>query len=267
MALPPDKTDPAKDKKQEREAAMQDTFLREVDDALRQDEFLGFFKSYGVPLLVAVVLGLAGLAGYLWWDHSKKQAADKRGEEFIVALDALEADDLKGAYDKLAPVIAADGTASAVEARLLRAGIALEQDRKDEATGIYAQVAEDASDPQPLRDLATVRYVSARFDDMKPEEVVSRLKPLAVPGNAWFGVAGEMVGMAYMKQGKQDLAGPLFANIARDEDVPDSLRGRARQLAGVLGVDPLEDVIGETGKDAHAGTAGAEADDATPAAK
>jgi len=72
--------------------------------------------------------------------------------------------------------------------------------------------------------------------------VVARLKPLAVPGNAWFGSAGELVGAAYLKQGRPELAGPLFAQIAKDKTVPETLRARARQLAGVLGVDAIEDV-------------------------
>src|SRR5690606_23932546 len=61
-------------------------------------------------------------------------------------------------------------------------------------------------------------------------------------GQSWFGSAGELVGMAYLKQDKKELAGPLFAEIAKDESVPGSLRSRARQLAGLLGYDAVVDV-------------------------
>ena len=40
MALPPDRTPPASTNKQDRDAAQQDGFLREVDEALRQDQML-----------------------------------------------------------------------------------------------------------------------------------------------------------------------------------------------------------------------------------
>jgi hypothetical protein len=52
-----------------------------------------------------------------------------------------------------------------------------------------------------------------------------------------------MVAMAYLKQDRKDLAGPLFAKIAKDKNMPDTLRERARQMAGTLGVDSLDDVI------------------------
>jgi hypothetical protein len=72
--------------------------------------------------------------------------------------------------------------------------------------------------------------------------VIARLKPLAVPGNAWFGPAGEMVAMAYLDQGKSAEAGALFGAIAKDKDTPDTLKARARQMAGLLGVDAIDDV-------------------------
>ena len=78
---------------------------------------------------------------------------------------------------------------------------------------------------------------------MLPQQVVDRLKPLAVPGNPWFGSAGELVGMAYIKQGRTELAGPLFAAISRDKEAPASLRSRSRQLAGLLGVDAIDDPV------------------------
>lgn len=240
MALRPQSSKPDSEKNAKREAAQQDVFLREVDDALRQDEMANLFKRFGVPVIAAVVLGLLGLGGYLWWQHSQQTAANERGEKLVMALDQLEAGHLDTADKQLAP-IEKEGGASEIAAKFARAGIALEQGRTDEAIGLFSEVAADEKAPKPYRDLATIRKAAAGFDKMKPEEVVDLLKPLAVPGNPWFGPAGELLGMAYLKQGKEDLAGPLFAQIARDEDSPESLRARTRQLAGLLGVDAIDD--------------------------
>ena len=64
-----------------------------------------------------------------------------------------------------------------------------------------------------------------------------RLEPLAKPGEPWFGTAGEMTALALVKQGKKQEAGQLFAAIAKDKTVPQSIRDRAVQVAGTLGVD------------------------------
>jgi hypothetical protein len=63
------------------------------------------------------------------------------------------------------------------------------------------------------------------------------MEPLAKPGNPWFGTAGELTAMAMIKQGKKSEAGRLFATIAADRQVPPSIRARAVQIAGSLGVD------------------------------
>jgi hypothetical protein len=105
------------------------------------------------------------------------------------------------------------------------------------ATAKYRQIAEDSGMAKPYRDAALIRQTALEFDSMKPQDIVARLKPLAERGNPWFGTAGEMTAMALIKQGKTRDAGQLFAAIARDPSVPDSIRARSVQLAGSLGVD------------------------------
>lgn len=247
MALRPTKPENPEDKRAQRDAAQQDVFLREVDDALRQDEMTGAFKQYGVPLISLIAIGLAAFAGVLWWNANKATAAGERGEQLTLALDNVEQGKLVEADKQLDTLAqsAADGSKAA--AQMMRAGIALQQGRRDAALKLFAEVSADSSAPQPYRDLAAIREVAANFDAMPPQAVVDRLKPLAIPGNPWFGSAGELVGIAYIKLGRTELAGPLFAAIARDKSVPDSLRNRARQLAGLLGVDAIDDVAKAAG--------------------
>lgn len=226
--------------------------MREVDEALRQDEMVGLFKRYGKPAAVVIVIALLSLAGYLYWEHSSKQEAGATGEQFTLALDKLDNRNLTAADKELAGVVDKGGPGSAAAAKLLRAGIAADQNKHAEAAKLFAEVAADAEAPQPFRDLATVREVALTFDSVPPQQVIDRLKPLAVPGNPWFGSAGELVGIAYIKQNKPDLAGPLFAAISRDKELPDSLRRRTRQMAGLLGVDAIDDVAKAIGDDAPA---------------
>lgn len=216
--------------------------MREVDEALREEQFFGMLKRYGKPLGLAVVAGLLGLAGYLYWDHSSKEAAASHAARMITALDQLDGGNRDAAATEF-DALAKDGTAgSRAIAALTRAGISADQGKTDEAAKGFAALASDSSVPQPLRDLAMVREVALRFDAMAPQDVVNRLKPLAVPGNAWFGSAGELVAFAYLKQGKVELAGPLLVAIAKDKDTPESLRARSRQLAGQIGYDAVDDV-------------------------
>ena len=238
MALVPNRPQTEAEKK----AAQDDVFVREVDDAVRQDQLAYAAKRFGIPLAIAVVLGLLALGGWLIWKETRESAMEEHSEEIIRAIDRIGSGNLDTANKVLDPVVEDGSGGAAASARMLKAGIAIQQGRNAEAAKLFAAIAADSSAPQPLRDLATIREVAVNFDTMKPDDVISRLKLLATPGNPWFGSAGELVGLAYLKQGKRDLAGPLFAAIAKDEGLPDTLRARARQLAGLLGYDAITDV-------------------------
>lgn len=242
LALRPTTPPSRSDQLAQRDAAQKDVFLREVDDALRQDQMLGFAQNYGKPLAAVVIAGLLGLAGYLWYDHEQKQSAAERSERFMIALDRLGAGAGDAADKDLAGLAAegSDGTRAA--AMMMRAALSLEQGKRDAATKGFAALAADTAAPQPYRDLAAIREIALNFDTLPPQQVIDRLKPLAVPGNPWFGSAGELVGVAYLKQNKPQLAGALFAAIGKDKTVPASLSSRMRQMAAQLGVDPVEDV-------------------------
>ncbi len=245
MALRPDRTQTRSEQLAERAGAQSGAqsyaFLREVDDALREDQVLTAFQRYGKPVGALIVAGLLGLGGWLWYENHQNTVAGEQGEVLTQAIDKLEVRNLKAASEDVAPLVK-DGTDGyRASALMLQAGVLSEQGKPDEAAKAFAAIAADADAPKPFRDLATIREVALTFDKIGADKVVERLKPLAVPGNAWFGSAGELVGIAYMKQGKNELAGAMFAQIAKDETVPDSLRRRTRQMAGLLGVDAVED--------------------------
>ncbi|MBK6800771.1 MAG: tetratricopeptide repeat protein [Novosphingobium sp.] len=203
---------------------------------------LGAVQRYGKPLAAAIVLGLAALAGYLWWDHSTKQAAAERSERTVLALDRLGSGGpaAEAAARDLEPLTTEGSDGSKAAAALLRAAISQEQGKGEEAAKAFAAIAADTQVPAPLRDYAAVRETAIRFDALPPQQVVDRLKPMAVPGNPWFGSAGEMTGLALLKLGKPDLAGAMFAAVAKDKEAPDSLRDRMRQMANQLGADAGE---------------------------
>lgn len=233
--LPPSDTPPSKPGS--RDEAAQDGFLREVDEALREEQLVTAFKRYGKPVGAAIVAGLLALAGYLYWENAQKAEAAQRSERMIVAMERIEAGSVEAGMKDLALLAKDPSPGTRAVALMELAALAAKAGNKPDAIKRFAAVAADASLPQAFRDLATLREVTLRYDTMKPEDVVARLKPLAVPESAFFGSAGELVGMAYLDMGKPQEAGALFAKIGQDKNVPKSLRSRMRQLAGGLGFD------------------------------
>lgn len=214
-------------------------FLSEVDDELRRERLTSFWTRWGLVVGAVILIGLAAFGGYLYWQHRQHEQAGADGEQLQAAYDALGQNDVKTAQAKLAPLGNSDVDAYRALASFTQADILLQRNDLKGAAARFAAIANDASLAQPFRDLALIRQTMAEYDTLKPEAVIARLRGMAVPGNAWFGSAGEMVAVAYLRQNKRAEAGRLFGQIASDKDVPDTLRQRAVQMAGVLGVDAV----------------------------
>ncbi len=222
MALPPDTAD---------------SFVREVDENLRRDQMAEHAKRYGALVVGAVVLFLLAVGGYLYWQSRKQQQAAAGTEQLTVALQDIGANQMATAPARLDALRQSDAEGVKATAGLSRAALALQQGNRRLAATIYSEIAADTELARPYRDLALVRGTSLEFDSLQPDEVIARLQPLGEPGQPFFGSAGEMIGMALIAKGQRPAAAQLFAKIAADEGVPDSLRSRAVQVAGTLGID------------------------------
>lgn len=230
------------DRAARRSQAEQSVLMREVDEAVRKDQMDSAVRRYALPVGAAVLVILLALGGWLWWRSHQESAMEARSENLVTAFDELQGGSIDDAAEKLVPIAESGEGAAALSARIAQAGVALRQQKRNDAIAIFRGIADDGDAPKPYRDLAAVRLSAAEFESVQPQAIIDRLKPLAVPGNPWFGSAGELVAMAYLKQDKPELAGPLLAQIAKDEAVPATLRARTRQLAGLLGYDAVDDV-------------------------
>ncbi|MEI6486420.1 MAG: tetratricopeptide repeat protein [Sphingomonadales bacterium] len=218
-------------------ASQDDAFLREVDEEYRRSQLAGYWRRYGALVVTVVVVGLAALAGWLFWQDRQEKAAGDAGAALIRATEQLEVGEGARARPAL-EAMTRDGPVSyAGLARLVLANDALAGGDRAKARGLYEAVANDAALAQPLRDAALIKAVRTGFDQMRPGEVAARLKPLAVPGNPWFGVAGELVAVAWFKDGKPEAAKPILIAMVKDQTLAPSLRARAAQLALAAGVD------------------------------
>lgn len=227
--------------------ATSDAFLREVDDELRRDQLAAAWRRWGLIGIGAVAAALLLFAGWLYWNHRGEQQAGEQGEQLQAAYDQLAAGQATEADTTLTKLAGSGRDGYRALARIAQADELLAKgDVKGAAAG-FGAVAADGALGQPFRDLALIRQTVAEYDSLPPQSVVERLRALAAPGNPWFGTAGELTAVAYLRQGRRDLAGRLFAQIARAEEAPPSLRQRAVQMAGAMGVDAAAPISSAAG--------------------
>lgn len=213
-----------------------DAFIREVDDEYRRERLGQFWARYGRWLLAGIGLALLLLAGGLYWRSLQEQQADARGQALLRAQAGGGAPSARAA---LKPIESAPEPGYRALARLAEAASLIKANDLKGAAKVYEALAADSDAAEPFRNLALVRAVQLQFDDMPAQAVVDRLRPLALPGGPWFGSAGELTAMAYLKLGKSDLALPLMENLLTDEGVPTTIKARVQQLMSAMAPERL----------------------------
>ena len=229
----PAKTAPAKSAVDPRD----DAFIREVDEEYRRDEVSKLASRYGRWVVLAIGIGLAALGAFLYWQAEQKRRVEATSEQFSQALDKVESGSTTEALPVLATVAKTGNDSYRALSVLTQAGIAVRGGETDKAAGLFRAVADDAKVAGPLRDAAKLKLLRLEYDKMAPAEMLKQLQPYLEGDNPWFPVAGEMAALAHMKAGNPEKAGPIFLKIAGDMRAPQSVRGRAEQMAAVLGED------------------------------
>ena len=216
-----------------------DTFMREVDDAVRADRLQTFVQRFGRWLIAGVVVALAALGGWLWWQSSSEAAAGATGRSFSQALETMGKGRTKAASTQLEPLAKGDDVTYRALALMLQGNAALAQNDVRGAVAKFGQVANDSDVPQTLRNVALIRQTLIEFDLLEPAAVIARLRHLVARPGPSFASAAELTALAELKRGNNRAAGQLYKRITEAVDVPESLKSRAIQMAGMLGVDAV----------------------------
>lgn len=212
---------------------------------MRREQVENLFVKHGKWVALGLALFLAIAAGIIYWNYSNRSADEVAGEQLYSILKDVEEGKTDGVDKRLAELQKSSTPGYKAAATFQIAGLQTDKGDLAGAAKTYASVASDSSMAQPYRDFATVKQTIVEFEKLTPQQVIDRLSPLAKKGEPWFGSAGELVAISYIRMNQPQKAGALFAEIAADKDVPSSIRSRATMMAGSLGVDAVVQQDGE----------------------
>lgn len=211
-----------------------DSFIREVNEELRSDQFRGAWKRYGrvvIALAALIVVGTAGERAYTYWQSSQASAS---GDRFLAATDLAKAnkpDDALAALENLEK----DGFASyPVLARMRAAALKAEKGDKAGAIADYAAIAKDTGTPGAVQDAAHLRAAWLLADTGTYEQVSAEAEALTATTNPLRHSAREALGVAAYRLGDYKRAREWFDAIANDQETPRNVGRRAQMLLDVI---------------------------------
>jgi hypothetical protein len=211
-----------------------DSFLREVDAAVRHDRYQPLWDKYGVYALVLAVLVVAGVAGYKGWTYWQQKQAQEAGAKFTQALSMEDGADAAKAREILTALAESGPEGYRVLARFQLAAAAAKAGETDKAVADYDALADDASVDPILRGHATLQAAALRLDKADYAEMERRLKGLIDSGSAWRFSARELLGLSAYRLNNMREAERQFSELVGDQGTPPNLRERADMMLALI---------------------------------
>ena len=211
-----------------------DSFLREVDEAVRQDRYHQLWDRYGIYALSLAVLVVAGVAGYKGWNYWQEKQAQEAGAKFTHALSMEDGADAAKAREMLTALADSGPEGYRVLARFQLAAVAAKAGETDKAVADYDALATDSRVDPILQGHATLQAAALRLDKADYAEMERRLKGLVDSGSAWRFSARELLGLSAYRLNNMREAERQFSELVGDQGTPSNLRERADMMLALI---------------------------------
>jgi hypothetical protein len=222
-----------------RGSGISDEFIREVDEAVRQDRWLLLWKQYGTYIAggaIAIVVGTG--AGVAWRNYQASERLED-ARRYAAAEELLRQDRPAEAATAFLALAEDAGGGYDVVARLRAAEAQIEAGEKDAAAASLDELSASEDASPVYRQLGDLLALQQEFEAMDGSALSSRLAGLTEANAPWRYSALELQALAQLRAGDTEAARRTLETLLADPLTPANLSRRAAELMAALG-GPLE---------------------------
>ncbi len=211
-----------------------DSFIREVDEQIRQDRAQELWAKYGYYVIALAVLIVVATGAYRGWEYYRESQVAAAGDAYMAAVDEFASGDRQAAIDALESVKENGFGEYPVLAEMrIAAGLA-EGGHKATAIQRYDAIASDESYDPLFREIADLKAGLLAVDTEDYAAVEKRLSGLAETGRPFRHSAREALAIASIKAGNLQKAYEWLSPLAADSETPQGVRSRAQTMISYL---------------------------------
>lgn len=220
-----------------------DSFVNEVDESLRQDRVMGFFRKWGLHVLALFAAIIIGAIAWQGWRVYSTEQSRNAAEAYSAAQLTARGGDLDAAKAALEPLRESGPRVYRAMARMEYAAVLQAQGDLEGAVAEFDQAAEAATDPV-MRLSAQMRaaYIAADTSDFAALQ--TRLTPIIESETRFSYLARELLALEAWEAGENELARDTLENLTLAFDSPEAVRQRAQVALAVLGPAPATSADG-----------------------
>lgn len=240
------------------------SFIREVDEAVRQERYRALWDRFGVYVIGLAVALIVGAAAYNIWKYVQESEAETAGDAFTAAVALKNANEQEKATEAFEELVKDGPSGYAILSRFQLASSQAKAGETDKAVESYEALAKDRRVDAILKGLATLQAATLRLDQADYAEMQKRLDGLASGKSAWRFSAKELLGLSAYQNGDLKAAEDQFSALLVDAGTPRNMRDRANVLLALIvsQTATAPDTKADDTKSGDAGAGDAKSDDA-----
>ncbi|MEO9648876.1 MAG: hypothetical protein ABJ360_22825 [Roseobacter sp.] len=211
-----------------------DSFIDEVTEEVKRDQFYGMLRKYGWIVALVIVLIVGGAAFSEYRKAQARAVAEGLGDQILTSLAAESPADRQTDLEAIATPAIGGQTIVA----FLTAAEAQQAGDIDQAVALLETISVNGDVELVYRQIAAFKSLVLQADTMDADARRQQLDALAVPGAPLSLLAQEQLALMDVAQGQTDAAIERFQNIIQDAGVSSDLQQRALQVIVALGGTP-----------------------------
>lgn len=222
-------------KKPEQEYTMQDAFIREVDEDLKNESLKKMWDKYGLLITIFVVVVLTLAVSYESLKAWYIKRAENWSDAYAVALSLQNQGKYEESSQALSMIVDKKFGSFANLAKMQQVNVLLDSGKTEEALELLQKIVDDKGFNSQLRDVAIIKLASYKQDNAPRQEMEQLLAPIVKnPENAWYVFAQDMLAMVSVRDGNVKEAKEIYNNLLNDNGVSEDIKGRIKDILSVL---------------------------------
>jgi len=214
------------------------SFIREVDEAVRRERYKQLWDKFGIFVIAIAVALVASAAAYNIWKYLEESAAETAGDAFTAAIALKNANDQAKAAEAFEELVKDGPSGYSILSRFQLASSQAKAGDIDKAVNEYDGLAKDRRVDAILKGLATLQAAALRLDEADYAEMQTRLDALANGNSAWRFSARELLGLSAYQNNDLRAAEEQFSALLVDAGTPRNMRDRANVILALIVSQP-----------------------------
>ena len=203
-------------------------FFEEVDEEVRNEKFKELINKYGGYILTFVILVLAFAVGYEKIGEWRINKAEQTNARYVQAVSASS--DYENNIAELEGIVQTETGLYKDIARLQIANILLDNNQTDKALTVLAQINDDASASDKIREIAAVKLATYKIDSSSYSEIEKILAPIVQKGGAWAPMAKELLAMSAIQNKDMAKAKTIYEELLANGNISEEFKARINDM-------------------------------------